>query len=306
MKRVSSCAWKLLKYAFPSCHGGPVPVLRAPSLLLVTLALILTGRAAPGQEQKPDPANPSASSDKTQKRATAHDSIVVGAHLTPEEKEDGRINDAYQPLYHLKAPGDCQQIRDLDEKQIIPMAEQSNFEVTRNKFLYLANRDIASCEMSSGRYKEAEERYQRMFDFIKVWPGTDDSDYPLNFRLIGQARLAQMRWKEAQEPLEKSVATYGQEIERALHSDSKTTRESSKLLKMSDAMARQLLAVAYFRDDRQSEAMEILEQAYQEAIQSSATPKQIQTIIDSGRAASTALGDEGAKKKWDSRTPPSS
>lgn len=275
------------------------------SFLVLALALILPGSATQAQEQKPAPASPPATPDKTQKRVTAHDSVVVGAHLTPEEKEDGRINDAYQPLYHLKAPEDCPQILDLDETKIIPMAEKSQFEATRNKFLYFANRDIASCEMSSGKYKEAELRYLRMFDFIKVWPGIEDSDYPLNFRLIGQARLKQMHWKEAEEPLEKSIAIFNEQIERALHSDSEFMRnEHSKNLKMSDALARNQLAVAYFRDDRQPEAMEMLEQAYQEALQSSATPKQIQAIIDGGRAASATLGDTEAMKKWDSRKSP--
>jgi hypothetical protein len=86
---------------------------------------------------------------------------VVGAHLTPEEIEDGKINDVYQPIYHWNRETDCEQIVKLCETQIIPMTEHSKFDETRNKFLYLANRSIAGCEMKSGKYQEAEERYQK-------------------------------------------------------------------------------------------------------------------------------------------------
>jgi hypothetical protein len=101
-------------------------------VLMLALALILTERAVAAQEQKPDQSPSTESQEKTttQKRAVAHDSIVVGAHLTPEEVEDGKINDAYQPLYHLKKPSDCPQIEKLCQTEIIPMAERSKFELT--------------------------------------------------------------------------------------------------------------------------------------------------------------------------------
>jgi tetratricopeptide (TPR) repeat protein len=275
------------------------------NFLLLAAVLILIGNGALAQDQKPEQSNPPTSSTKSspQKRVTAHDSIVVGAHLTPEEIEDGKINDVYQPLYHLRKPQDCTEIVNLCVTKIIPMVEQSKFEMTRNKFLYLANRDVASCEMDSGKYQDAEERYEQMFDFIKVWPGTEDSDYPINYRLIGSARLMQGKWKPAEEALEKSIAIFDEQIERALHSDSEFTKnEHSKNLKISQAQALDLLAAAYFQDDRKNEALETLEKAYQEAIRSSATPKMIQQIIDSGRRASAAVGDGASKAKWEART----
>ncbi len=62
----------------------------------------------------------------TAKHPARTDSIVVSANLTPEEIEDGKINDVYQPLYHLKQPADCAHIIELSEKKIIPMAERYN------------------------------------------------------------------------------------------------------------------------------------------------------------------------------------
>jgi len=254
--------------------------------------------------QDPKSANPPAQQQgPPKKRVTAKDSIVVGAHLTPEEIEDGKINDAYQPLYHLKKPADCTEIVSLSETKIIPMAEQSKFDVTRNKFLFLANRENAGCEMDSGKYQEAEKRYEELFDFMPVWPGKDDSDFPINYESIGIARLMQGRWKDAEEVLEKSITIFDQQIELAMHSDSEFMRnEHGKNLKMSEAQTRNYLAAAYFRDERQSEAMEMLEKAYQEALQSNASPKMIQQIVGNGREASALAGDSAAKAKWDART----
>src|SRR5260370_1217763 len=145
------------------------------------LAIVLMGQVATIPAQNPEQSSAPAAPEKAtkQKRVTAKDSIVVGAHLTPEEVEDGKINDAYQPLYHWKKPTDCPQIVQLSESKIIPMAEASKFNETRNKFLFLANREIAGCEMQSGQYQDAEHRYEKLFEYMPVWPGISDSDYPL-------------------------------------------------------------------------------------------------------------------------------
>jgi hypothetical protein len=50
--------------------------------------------------------------------------------------------------------------------------------------------------------------------------------------------------------------------------------------------------------------MEMIEKAYQEAIQSSATPEMIQHIIESGRAAAKLMGDAAAQEQWGARTAP--
>lgn len=283
-------------------------ILRRNVLMLVAW-LLIGGLGLSAQTPNINDQNPTSPTRRTTPpRVTAKDSIVVGARLTPEEIEDGKINEAYQPLYHLKRPGDCEKIMNLCETQIIPLAEKSKFEETRNKFLFLANRSIAGCELDTGRHTEAEQRYQKLFDYVSVWPGKTDSAYPQIYSSIGSARLLQGRWKEAQAALEKSIEIFEEQIEKALHSDSEFSKnEYSRDLKMSEAQARHLLAAAYFRDGRQAEAIDMLEKAYQEAIQSSATPvapELIQRIIESGRTASAALGDATAKAKWDARTPP--
>jgi len=270
------------------------------------MMLSVAARRLPAQAPDPAGAGPQGTTNKpAQPRVKATDSIVVGAHLTPEEIEDGKINDVYQPLYHWKQSTDCPNIVELCETKIIPMAESSKFEETRNKFLFLANRDVAGCEMRSGKYKEAEDRYQKLFEYIPVWPGTTDSDYPQNFQAVGAARLMQGRWKDAAQSLEKSIEMFDQQIEKALRSDSEFLKnEHSKNLKMSEARSRNLLATAYFWDGRKKEAMETLEKSYQEALQSNATREMIQQIIENGRTAARLMGDAAAQEKWDARTAP--
>ncbi|MGH9741829.1 MAG: tetratricopeptide repeat protein [Candidatus Acidiferrum sp.] len=268
------------------------------------LALGVIARRVGAQSGNPTGGNPPATTQKPDTpRIKATDSIVVGAHLTPDEIEDTKIYDAYQPTYHWKQSTDCPQIVKLCETQIIPMAEKSKSAETRNKFLFLANQSIAGCEMKSGEYQEAEQRYQKLFEYIPVWPGTTDSDYPQVYRSIGTALMMQNRWKEAETALEKSIEIFDEQIDRAAHSDSEFFRgEHRKNLMMSESQARNLLGAAYFRDGLQAEAMDMLEKAYQEAIQSSATPEMIQQIVESGRTASEIIGDQTAKTKWAERT----
>jgi hypothetical protein len=66
------------------------------------------------------------------------------------------------------------------ESGVIPAAEKSTFNVPKNKFLFLANRDIGNCYMGLRRYEEAKQS-------LPIWPGTDDWDYPVNFRQIATA-----------------------------------------------------------------------------------------------------------------------
>jgi len=269
-------------------------MLGAAPIRLPAQAPNATGTKPQGTAKKPDTP-----------RVTATDSIVVGAHLTPEEVEDGKINDVYQPLYHWKQSTDCPKIVELCETKIIPMAENSKFEETKNKFLFLANRDVAGCEMKAGQYERAEQRYLKLLELSSKWPGKSDSDYPQLYGSIGSARLMQGHWKEAEAALEQSVSIFDEQIEQALHSDSEFLRnEHSRHLKMSEAHSRNLLASAYFWDGRKKEAMETLEQAYQEALQSSATPEMTRQIIENGRTAARLMGDAAAQEKWEGRTAP--
>jgi tetratricopeptide (TPR) repeat protein len=274
--------------------------------LAAALILIAAVRRLPAQAPDPSATNPQDTSKKPDTpRVTATDSVVVGAHLTPQEIEDGKINDVYQPLYHWKQPADCPKIVELCETKVIPMAENSKFEETRDKFLFLANRDVAGCEMKLGQYEQAEQRYLELLDLSSKWPGESDSGYPQLYSSIGSARIMQGHWEEAEAALEQAVRLFDEQIEKALHSDSEFLRnEHSKNLKMSQAQSRAVLSSAYFWDGRRKEAMEMLEMAYQEALQSNAAPEMIRQIIENGRTAARLMGDAAAQEKWEARTGP--
>jgi hypothetical protein len=61
-------------------------------------------------------------------------------------------------------------------------------------------------------------------EYLPVWPGTDDSDDPINFRQIATAQMGQQRWEAAEESLNRSLVLLDLQIERALQSDSESSR----------------------------------------------------------------------------------
>ena len=104
----------------------------APTLLLFGLILVHGPIAA----QNPSPQTQSRAS----KKPVRHDSVEVTAHLSPEEVEDGKLNDAYDPIAQLQLKGICTtEIIQRYQSEVIPLAERSTVEVPKNKFLFLAN-----------------------------------------------------------------------------------------------------------------------------------------------------------------------
>jgi tetratricopeptide (TPR) repeat protein len=280
------------------------PICRGVRALLVLVVIAAIG--ASGQAPKPVSSDSaSQGTAKPAKRVTQTDSIIVGAHLTPEEKEDGKINEAYQPLHHFQKPGDCAAITELCETKVIPMAKASKFELTRNKFLFLANREVAVCEMQAGKYQEAEQRFDRLFEYIPFWPGENDSAFPMNYMAIGTARIHQGRWNEAEAALQKSVKLFTEQIQRAQKDsdlDSEFTKdEPIRNLKRSDATARYLLAEALLLSGRHSQAMDMLERAYQEELESGIEKRTFENIIQAGQVTAAILRDDVAIARWAGR-----
>jgi tetratricopeptide (TPR) repeat protein len=237
-----------------------------------------------------------------QGRVTTQESVVVEAHVTPEESEEGNINDLYQPIYATQqhdCPGAVEKYRTV----VIPAAEQARFEIPKNKFLFLAYRGIGDCDLASGHFAEAEVIFQKLFQYLPVWPGKDDSDYPINYRSIGLARMGQQRWKDAEEPLGKAVSIFDEQIGRAAKSDQDVVgNQMANAYRMSQDQALNLLAVVYAREQRFSEALELLERAYNQAIKFHAPVSVLKQIVDNGRAVSTGTGSDTASAKWSQRS----
>jgi len=247
------------------------------------------------KNQEPNKRNP-------QGRVNTQQSVVVEAHLTPEESEEGKINDLYQPIYAMQQH-DCQGAVEKYRTVVIPAAEQAKFEVPKTKFLFLAYRGIGDCDLASGHFAEAEVIFQKLFEYLPVWPSTDDSDYPINYRSIGLARMGQQRWKDAEEPLDKAVSIFDDQIGRAAKSDQDVVgNQMANAYRMSQDQALNLLAVVYAREQRYPEALALLERAYNQAIKFQAPASVLKQIVDNGRAISTGIGSDDASAKWSQRS----
>jgi len=234
-------------------------------------------------------------------RISSKQSITVEAHLSPEEKEDGDLNEVYQPVYASQKQ-DCKGAIEKYRTEVIPRAEHAKFNIPKNKFLYLSYRGIGDCNMRLKNYAEAEAIYQKLFDYLPVWPGNDDSDYPINFRSLGLARMAQEKWTEAQESLEKSVTIFDDLISRVSKSDTDfVSTQMANDYRVSQDSAMNLLAVVYFREKRNSEALQLLERAYKQATDFHAPAPIVKQIVDTGVSISIDSVNVSAGLTWSKR-----
>jgi tetratricopeptide (TPR) repeat protein len=187
---------------------------------------------------------------------------------------------------------------------VIPLAEKSTFNVPKNKFLFVANRDIGNCYLAQRRYQEAEGSFKKIMDYLPVWSGTDDSDYPINFREIATAQMGQQHWEAAEESLNKSVALFDPQIERVLKSDSEFGRtEHAGNLLGSKARSLSYLAIVYLREGRITEALKVVELAYKEASRPHVQATFLNEVLKVGSAIAQQSGDEGALAQWAQRSP---
>src|SRR5258706_13188744 len=166
-------------------------ILIGMSMLAFPLVGIVSRAQTPRKDQKAQASPSTSSNPKT--NVTTRKSMVVEADSTPEEIEDGRIGHLFQPIYKIQQQHECQNAIEKYRSVVIPAAEQSTFRVPKNKFLFLASRGIGDCDMELGNFVEAEEMYQKAFGYMSVWPGTDNSSYPIIFESLGAARMRQQR-----------------------------------------------------------------------------------------------------------------
>jgi len=239
----------------------------------------------------------------SRKRVSAQQSIV-DARLTADQIEEGEINEVYQGIVKIHLQGDYRGAADKYRLLVIPMAERTQSGVTRRKFLFLSYRGLGNCYLAMSRFAEAEEMFQKLFEYLPIWPGMENSDYAINFESIAMARMGQQRWKAAEESLEKAVTIFDDQIGLAITSgpDSAQNERANKL-RMSQDMALNLFAVVYFREQRYAEALGILERAYRQGIAFRAPSDVVEQIVDDGRAVSIAAGDFEAIAIWSKRVP---
>jgi tetratricopeptide (TPR) repeat protein len=250
--------------------------------------------------------NPSAQTQSTtSSKPVRHDSVEVVAHLSPEEVEEGKLNDEYEKIAQLQRKGTCTtEIIERYQSEVIPLAEKSTFNVPKSKFLFLANRDIGNCYMAQRRYEEAEESFKKIMEYVPVWPGMDDSDYPINFRQIATAQMGQQRWEAAEESLNKSVALFDPQIKRALNSANEFSRtEHAGNLVGSKARSLSYLAIVYLREGRTTEALKTAELAYGEATRPHVQASFLNEVLKVGSSIAQQSEDESAIARWSQRSP---
>ena len=181
---------------------------------------------------------------------------------------------------------------------MIPLAEKSTFNVPKNKFLFLANRDIGNCYLAQQKFAEAEASFQKILLYAPVWPGTDDSAYPINFRQIATAQIGQQRWEAAEESLKKSVSLFDPQIEKAMKSENEFSRtERAGNLLGSKARSIAYLGIVYLREGRTAEALKTAELAYYKATQPHVSSAFVSEVVKVGRSIAQASGDEDAIHK---------
>lgn len=268
----------------------------------ITALIALGVSASYGQTNGQPDAPAQSNTPNSQKPPTLQQKIVVSANLSPAEVEDGRLNKLYEVARKLgdqdNCPGTVEKLRTL----VIPAAEQSKFDVPRNKFLFLSYKEIADCDLTAGSYAEGEQMYQKSLEYVPVWPGLTDSEYPIILRSIGMARLDQQNWKGAEEILLKADAIFDKRIDAAIQSKSIFERtEEANDLRTSQAVNSELLAVACLREQRAGDALKLLDHAYIEATTGRAPDAILNRIVREGLSASTVSGDADAKVLWTQR-----
>ena len=260
--------------------------------------LLLVHAPASAQNSAPQTQSP------TSPKPVRHDSVEVVAYLSPEEVEEGKLNDIYVPIAMLQQKSTCTtEIIQRYQSEVIPLAEKSPLEVTKNKFLFLANRDIGNCYLAQQKFAEAEAFFQKILKYAPVWPGTNDSAYPINFRQIATAQMGQQHWTEAEQSLLKSISLFDPQIAAGEKSDAELHMQLSHNYRGSQSQSYALLAVVYFREGRVQEALTTVEKAYDEVTKYKLAPQFHNQVVKIGKAIADASEDPGAQRTWSQRNP---
>ncbi len=251
---------------------------------------------------------------------TSASQAIPDARLSSYELEEGKINDLYQQVVRIHLQGDYETAAEKYRSLVIPMAEQTQSDAIRRKFLFLSYRGLGNCYLALTRFTEAEETFQRLFEYLpvsdarvsdarvsdarvsdaRVSDAREDTDYAINFESIAMARMGQQHWKSAEESLQKAVSIFDDQIAHADTATPDSDKRANKL-RVSEDMALNLVAVVYYREQRYDEALEMLERAYNQGLAFRAPADIVEQIANDGRAVSTATGDVDAIALWSKR-----
>ncbi len=272
----------------------------APAVLLCTATLALCAVSCFSQASSSQHASSATSPDAV--RLKGQDSVTVTAHYSPEEKEDWRINEVYQPIFSLEQRGQCDVAIQRYETEVIPLAEQSQFKVPKSKFLFLANRGIGDCDLIQRHYQDAEQYFRKAMKYLPVWPGMDDSDYPITLQEIAAAQIGQQQWGDAEDSLKTSLSLFDERIAKAMKSTDTLTRTGyAGHLRGSKSRTLAYLAIVYMREGHTTEALATADLAYDQSTQPHVPASFLTEVVKVGRSIAFASGDNAAIAKWSQR-----
>jgi tetratricopeptide (TPR) repeat protein len=264
-----------------------------------TVALPLAGHVELSCNHSPSQDQPS-----THAKPVQHDSVEVTAHLSPEEVEEGKLNDLYQPVAAATRSGPCTaDIIRRYQVDVIPSAEKSPFNVPKSKFLFLTNRDIGTCHLQLQEFPEAEASFQKAMQYASVRPGTNDTGYPILFRQIATARIGQQNLTGAEQSLLQSIALFEPQIASGEKTDAELNAHLTRNYRGSRCRSYALLAVVYFREGRTQESLATIEKAYVEVTKYDLDASYYDDVVSVGKRIADASGDASAKQTWSQRNP---
>lgn len=163
----------------------------------------------------------------------------------------------------------------------------------------MAYQDIGECYLDQQGFVKAEDSFKKVLQYVAVWPGNTDSEYPITFRRIGTAQMGQERWQAAEESFQKSMSIFDSQIGRVMKFD--TERAAS--LRGSKAISIAYLGIAYLRQGRTNDALKTVDLAFAEIHQSPDVPQRfVKTLLELGRLIANATGDKDAIEKWSHRS----
>jgi hypothetical protein len=262
-------------------------------------------------------------------------SVTVPANFTPEEKEDDALNQHTAYAFGQVTDTNCQKVIDTYQADLIPMAEKAQFPKNKAKFLFIAHNAIDDCQMSQGRYIEAEQSFRDALAEADVWPGKDDTQYPILWFSMSAAQMKQDHWEDAEMSATHSADLYQERIEAQRKAAAKAAADAGAEVakqgpKVQAAITREaaeeaeksveeiekkraevlgMLAAYYIRSGDFDASAKTIEQAYKEAVAGKLEGEWRTGILEIGAHVADLRGDSSGSAKWaaraDTSPPPS-
>jgi tetratricopeptide (TPR) repeat protein len=266
----------------------------------------------PANAAKKGTAPPSKNVDANS-RVVTKQSITIIASLTPEEKEDDELNHHSAYAFGSVTDTNCQTVIDTYKNDLIPIAEQAKFPKNRAKYLEIAHDATGKCQMTQGRYIEAEQSFRDALVQAEIWPGKDNFAYADLWIGLSAVQLKQEHWQEAEASAAESAAIHQGRIDDYNKVLSTVTGEAAD--NMRKALQREqrwrsvslsYVAVTKAREGNLDQAAKIIEQAYQEAVAGATPPEQLRNFEEFGAHIAELTDNAGDAAKWAIRADTSS